>query len=215
MGREATCKAVIGGVAAVGRALLETEEVLFRGTPRLKLKFADITAMTVKGDALVLRHAGGEAKLHLGAKEATAWLERIRKPPELLAKLGIGANTNVTVLGVDDGEFTAAANAVTTVRHDRKAKGLDLVLFGAESRARLVGLKTLERLIHPAGGIWVVYPKGRSEIREADVLGAGRKAGWKDAKVCRFSATHTALKFVIPLAARARPAAPRPARPRA
>ena len=204
MGREAVCKAVIGGVAAEGRALLETDEVLFRGTPRLKLKFADITAMAVKGEALVLRHAGGAAKLMLGAKEAAVWLERIRKPPELLTKLGIGAGTKVTALGVDDAEFAAAARVVTTVRRDRKAKGLDVVLFGAESRAALEGLKRLERLIHPAGGIWVVYPKGRTEIREAEVLAAGRAAGWKDTKVCRFSATHTALKFAIPLAARRR-----------
>jgi len=47
--------------------------------------------------------------------------------------------------------------------------------------------------------LWVVYPKGRKEITEGDVLGAGRKAGLKDVKVVGFSLTHTALKFVIPV----------------
>jgi hypothetical protein len=42
-----------------------------------------------------------------------------------------------------------------------------------------------------------VYPKGKKEITEGDVLGAGRKAGLKDVKVVGFSATHTALKFVV------------------
>jgi hypothetical protein len=47
--------------------------------------------------------------------------------------------------------------------------------------------------------LWVVYAKGRKEMSELDVLNAGRKAGLKDVKVVGFSATHTALKFVIPV----------------
>jgi len=50
--------------------------------------------------------------------------------------------------------------------------------------------------------LWVVYPKGRKEVTEDDVLGAGRKAGLKDVKVVGFSATHTALKFVVPVGKR-------------
>jgi hypothetical protein len=52
------------------------------------------------------------------------------------------------------------------------------------------------------GGIWVVYPKGQSDITESDVLKAGRQAGLVDTKIARFSDTHTAHKFVIPLARR-------------
>ena len=39
-------------------------------------------------------------------------------------------------------------------------------------------------------------------IREVEVIERGRTAGLKDVKVASFSATHTALKFVIPVAAR-------------
>jgi hypothetical protein len=53
-----------------------------------------------------------------------------------------------------------------------------------------------------AAAMWVVYPKGRQQITEGDVLAAGRAAGLKDVKVVGFSATHTALKFVIPLTRR-------------
>ena len=52
------------------------------------------------------------------------------------------------------------------------------------------------------GHIWVVAPKGRQDIREADVLAAGRAAGLKDTKVARFSDTHTAHRFTIPLESR-------------
>ena len=44
--------------------------------------------------------------------------------------------------------------------------------------------------------------QGSGAIGEGDVLSAGRAAGLKDVKVVRFSATHTALKFVIPISQR-------------
>jgi hypothetical protein len=53
-----------------------------------------------------------------------------------------------------------------------------------------------------AAALWIVYPKGQKDITENDVLAAGRKAGLKDVKVVGFSPTHTALKFVIPVARR-------------
>ena len=58
------------------------------------------------------------------------------------------------------------------------------------------------RFLKPAGALWVVYPKGVQTIREIEVIAAGREAGLKDVKVASFSATHTALKFVIPVASR-------------
>jgi hypothetical protein len=48
----------------------------------------------------------------------------------------------------------------------------------------------------------VVYPKGQNHIREIDVINAGKSAGLTDNKVCRFSDTHTALRFVIPVSQR-------------
>jgi len=48
----------------------------------------------------------------------------------------------------------------------------------------------------------VIYPKGGPAIREIEVLEAGRAAGLKDVKVASFSATHTGLKFVLPVSKR-------------
>src|SRR5882762_488408 len=60
----------------------------------------------------------------------------------------------------------------------------------------------LAKAIHGAAAVWIVYPKGQKNITENDVLATGRKTGLKDVKVVGFSATHTALKFVIPLSRR-------------
>jgi hypothetical protein len=58
------------------------------------------------------------------------------------------------------------------------------------------------KVLKPTGAVWVVYPKGMAQIKENDVLAAGRAAGFVDTKVASFSATHTALKFMIPVAQR-------------
>jgi hypothetical protein len=57
-----------------------------------------------------------------------------------------------------------------------------------------------------ATALWIVFPKGKPKtpdnITERDVFSVGRATGLKDVKVVGFSATHTALKFVIPLSKR-------------
>jgi hypothetical protein len=46
-------------------------------------------------------------------------------------------------------------------------------------------------------------PEGE-RVRDVDVMAAAREAGLVDTKVVAFSATHTALKLVIPRVARQR-----------
>ena len=47
-------------------------------------------------------------------------------------------------------------------------------------------------------------PKARKDITEAETMAAGKRAGLVDVKVVSFSDTHTAEKFVIPVAKRPR-----------
>jgi len=56
--------------------------------------------------------------------------------------------------------------------------------------------------LKPNGALWVIRPKGRPEISERAVMDAGKAAGLVDVKVVSFSPTHTAEKFVIPIAKR-------------
>ena len=58
-----------------------------------------------------------------------------------------------------------------------------------------------------ADTLWVLHPKGRADLKDVDVMAAGRAAGLVDNKVVRVSDSHSALRFVIRKASR-RPAAP-------
>jgi hypothetical protein len=57
--------------------------------------------------------------------------------------------------------------------------------------------------MQPAGGLWVVRRKGSdAPVTEAESMAAGKTAGLVDTKVVAFSETHTAERYVIPVAAR-------------
>lgn len=135
---------------------------------------------------------------------------RKRREPErdyshrlLIDKLGVKSGQRVAVLGVESAEFlTDLSSRVPDYSRGERTADADLIFFSAETVGDLTQLKSLARSIKRNGGIWVVYPKGQTHIREVDVIAAGKSAGLVDHKVCRFSDSHTALRFVIPVSKR-------------
>jgi hypothetical protein len=129
--------------------------------------------------------------------------ERDYSHRSLLDKLGVKSGQRIGVLGVENPVFLKdLADRVPEFVREKPLSGADIILLGAENLKALARVKSLAGAIQKAGAIWIVYPKGQSHIREADVMAAGKSAGLTDNKVCRFSETHTALRFVIPLARR-------------
>jgi hypothetical protein len=132
------------------------------------------------------------------------------RPPErdyshrsLLDKLGVKPGQKIRILGVNDGAFVHDIQPFNPEFAERKpAADIDLIFFNAEQKKDLARLAQLRKSITKNGGIWVIYPKGRQDIRELDVITAGKASGLTDNKVCGFSSTHTALRFVIPIANR-------------
>jgi hypothetical protein len=120
----------------------------------------------------------------------------------LMDKLGVAPGARVSVLGAGDSEFNAELESSGADVSVRPRKRSNLIFLGADRLAGLSRLGALESSIRRDGAIWVVFPKGRKDIREVDVIHAGVAAGLVDNKVVRFSETHTALRFVVPLARR-------------
>jgi hypothetical protein len=129
--------------------------------------------------------------------------ERNYSHRELLDKLGVKPGQRICILGLLDRAFlTDLGVRVPDFEQAKPPHGADIAFLAAEDVAALARMKSLAGAIQKAGAIWVVYPKGQKHIREVDVIAAGKAAGLTDNKVCRFSDTHTALRFVIPLARR-------------
>ncbi|HEY1859733.1 MAG TPA: hypothetical protein VGG61_05240, partial [Gemmataceae bacterium] len=99
---------------------------------------------------------------------------------------------------IDDAPMKDARKAAAEFASDKPLKDSDTIFLGATAEAELKGIKKLLPSLGSNGALWIVYPKGRKEITELQVLNAGRAAGLSDIKVVSYSSTHTALKFVRP-----------------
>jgi len=199
MGQEVVCTARWSGKSVRGKALLETAEILFRGEERLKIPFSSIRGLEAKDGELRLKTDEGLVIFELGER-AEKWREKIAKPKSVVEKLGVKAGQPVAVFGKLDAEFLEKLKGQKSPIVQQKIEdGMGWIFFGAGTREGLGEVKKIASKLKGSTALWVVYPKGQKSITETDVISAGRKAGLKDVKVVGFSATHTALKFVIPV----------------
>jgi hypothetical protein len=202
MGREARCSALVNGAPEEGKALLETDALIFRGQSRVVIPYREMSDVQAEQGRLTVTWPGGNAVFDL-REEAERWAHRIRNPKSLIDKLGIKPGQHVMVLRLHDDAFVAQLHErAERVSVGRAHKDADAIFYGADKAADLAKLAHLKGYLKPNGALWVVRPKGGGAITENDVLAGGKEAGLVDVKVVRFSATHTAEKFVIPVAAR-------------
>ena len=203
MGNQAKCAAQFRGKSAKGTARLETDVLEFRGGElRISIPFKAMSKVVAEDGVLSVTAPGGIVSFELGGA-AAKWADKIKNPPSLLQKLGVKQSWRASIVGVEDQDFLRQLErAVAYLSIGRVAKECDAIFFGASRAADLERLEAFKASLKPNGALWVVRPKGRPEIAESAVMAAGKAAGLVDVKVVRFSHTHTAEKFVIPLTKR-------------
>jgi hypothetical protein len=200
LGNEVKCAMRVGRNRTEGKVLLETAEIIFRGTTRLKIPFAEMKSVeAVKGDLVV--KAGGElVAFEVGEKVAAKWREKILHPKSRMEKLGVKAGAKISLIGEFEKDFLRELAKLKCVVNSGAVSGdAELIFAAAESEKELAGVAKLAKRMKGAMGMWVIFPKGRKEITSVSVISAGRAAGLTDVKVMAFSTTHTGLKFAIPV----------------
>ena len=130
-------------------------------------------------------------------------MERVYTTP-LLDKLGIRPGMRVAILGIQDDTIRGLIGERTSdLTEGWPDPDTDVVLLAADSTEELTPLAELATRIRQNGSIWVVSVKGKSStLRDVEVMAAARAAGLIDNKVVSFSATHTSIRLVIPVARR-------------
>ena len=154
MGREVMCHGRLGREAGDGKALLETDEVLFRGDFRARVPLREITAVESRAGVLTLAWPGGKLALTLG-RAAEKWADAIRHPKSVIEKLGVKPGLRVAVLGGFDSAFVAdVKRALGAAPLARAAKGCDLVFVAlARPGDEAAKLARLVPAIEPDGGV--------------------------------------------------------------
>jgi hypothetical protein len=197
MGKEAEVEAVWpDGAGDAGRLQYEPPRLIFRGAERRVFQGDDLAG--VCADGRDLRLASG-VRFRLPTP-AASWVEAILNPKGRLDKLGVKAGQRVGVVNLDDPAFEAElATRVDPAGDDRTGGGgeLDLVFYGADSAEELAAISALVPRLAPRGALWIVSLKGKAlRLRDTEVMSAAEAQGLVDTKVCAFSETRTALKFV-------------------
>ena len=202
VGAEAKCTATISGKKTSGKALLETDELVFRGEDlRLTIPYKSVSSIDAKDGVLHIAWLSGVTSFELGPS-AVKWADRIRNPPSRIDKLDVKPGQFVLFVGVRDATLRDEIETRGATVLARGTEPVDAIFIAANQRADLERLVTVQKFLKRNGAIWVIRPKASPDISESDVMAAGKKAGLVDVKVARFSDTHTAEKFVIPVSKR-------------
>jgi hypothetical protein len=205
MGYDCASTLTIDGRAFRGTAVLEHKDLVFRGDIRLTIPLAMVEEVHVREDDLFITFGGRRAVFTLGA-DAGKWARRISHPPARAEKLGIKSGMRVALIGLDDPALIDEIDAKGASVVGGAGKELDLIFFAAAAPRDLERLPALPARLKPAGAVWLLRAKGRgAPISEAESMAAGKRAGLVDVKVVSYSDTHSAEKYVIPVAQRTSP----------
>lgn len=124
-------------------------------------------------------------------------------------KLGIKPGTRLALVGAPPDLETALGELRPAVIVRRRAQGPCDVIVAFFTRAVELErrLPALKRALHPAGGLWLAWPKRSSGVQtdlgEGSVRAAGLAAGLVDNKICAIDETWSGLRFVYRVGDRA------------
>jgi len=121
-------------------------------------------------------------------------------------KLGIRAGARLALIGAPDGFDATLGELPEAVAVRRRVGGqpLDVIVAFFSRRALLERrLPALSGALHPAGGLWIAWPKRASgvptDVTEDVVRTLGLAAGLVDNKVCAIDEVWSGLRLVYRL----------------
>lgn len=184
---------------------LDDQELLLRGEVKARIPRADIRGITTRADVVTVTSTLGVLTLTLGDGAAKLARKLAEAPKSRLEKMGITADTEVTIVNLKDPELVAELKAIGATTRARLAANAAFIILGVEKPADLERIGTAAESLAADGALWVIHPKGTAGVKDTDIFAAAKSAGLTYTKVARYSATHTAEKLVVPVAKRHSP----------
>jgi hypothetical protein len=135
----------------------------------------------------------------------TGKIERDYSGRSLFEKLGLFPEAHAALVGPHDELFVASLNErLAKAASQALRTRYDLIFVRVDAPRDLARIKRAAAHLERNGSLWVFHPKGRgASPSDGEVRSAGIAAGLVDNKISAYSDSHTATRFVIPLARRA------------
>lgn len=134
----------------------------------------------------------------------TQKIERDYSGRTLFDKLGVEPDAHAALVGRHDEVFAAGLNARLAKAASRVLRArYDLIFLHVDDVRDLRVIERAASRLKPDGALWIFHPKGRgASPTDAQVRAAGLAAGLVDNKISAYTQSHTATRYVIPLARR-------------
>jgi hypothetical protein len=207
MGLELTGRATFTpakGTAQSGTAKLhlDNDELQLRGEVKVRIPRSAVGDISVRADVVTVTTTLGILTATLGDGAAKFAKKLAEAPKSRLEKMGISAESTVTIVNLKDAELDAELKAAGATVRRKLAANAALIVLGVESATDLPKIATAAESLAPDGALWVIHPKGTDGVKDTDVFAAGKAAGLTYTKVAKYSATHTGEKLVVPVGMR-------------
>jgi hypothetical protein len=196
MGREASVQCQWAEEAGFCKVLLESRELIVRGSLRRRVPISQLSDVSVEDESLRFRAGEDQVSVNLGAELAQKWAKALQTPPPTLAKkMGISRASRLLILGSIESAELKAVVAEGTLAAIAEA---DLIVASVKTPRDLEFVLDQPPLRGPnCPPVWIVYPKGAvSNLGELSVRELLRQRGFIDTKVASVSAELTALRFI-------------------
>jgi hypothetical protein len=130
--------------------------------------------------------------------------ERSYAHRSLFDKLGLRSDHRVAVRRIDNAAFLKQLTAFLENPPATSLRGAyDIIFLQVDGATELTSIAPAGKHLVANGALWIFHPKGRSAgVSDAAVRAAGLAAGLVDNKISAYTDTHTATRYVIPLARR-------------
>ena len=130
--------------------------------------------------------------------------ERDYSNRSLFEKLGVRSDMHVAVCGIKESRFLLELDArLASAASQHLRTTYDMIFVQIDKPGDLERIARSAKHVRPNGAVWVFHPKGKgASPTDGEVRASGIAAGLVDNKICALNDTHTATKFVIPVAKR-------------
>jgi hypothetical protein len=130
--------------------------------------------------------------------------ERDYSSRSLFEKLGVTAQSHVALVGPHDDSFVLGLNeGLAKAASEALRTSYDIIFVRVDAPRDLARIERAAAHLLPNGSLWIFHPKGRgASPSDGEVRAAGIAAGLVDNKISAYTDSHTATRFVIPLAQR-------------
>jgi hypothetical protein len=130
--------------------------------------------------------------------------ERDYSHRSLFDKFGVRAEHRIGLVGKHDAAFVRELDVrLAKSASPRLRARYDIIFLKVDQIEDLDGIAGAAEHLEMHGMLWIFHPKGRgASPHDSEVRTAGIAAGLVDNKISAYSETHTATRYVIPVANR-------------